>query len=92
MRADYGFCVRLLRIQAGLFLLGTFFSSTGLAFFPSLKELQPRGAQRGTAFKLTSSSMLAGREKERVPYSIPPVKASLVVSPAENPVQTAGSG
>ena len=46
----------------------------------------------GYTIELTSSSMLAGREKERVPYSIPPVKASLVVSPAENPVQTAGSG
>ena len=42
--------------------------------------------------ELTSSSMLAGREKEKVPYSIPPVSAPLVVSPAEKSVQAAGAG
>ena len=41
--------------------------------------------------ELTSSSMLAGREKEKVPYSIPPVSVPLVVSPAEKSVQAAGS-
>ena len=78
MRADYGFCVRLLRIQAGLFLLGTFFSSTGLAFFPSLKELQPRGAQRGTAFKLTlvGSGLSEGLEiRTTLPASFTPLTA-----------------
>ena len=37
--------------------------------------------------ELTSSSVLAGREKEKVPYSIPPVTAPLIISSAENPIQ-----
>ena len=78
MRADRSFCIRLLRVQAGLFLLGTFFSSSGLAFFPSLKELQPRGAQRGTAFKLTlvGSGLTEGLEvRTTLPASFTPLAA-----------------
>lgn len=35
-------------------------------------------------FEITSSSMLAGREKERVPYSIAPVRSRIVVSAGED--------
>ena len=35
-------------------------------------------------FEITSSSMLAGREKEKVPYSIAPVRSKIVVSAGED--------
>ena len=35
-------------------------------------------------FEITSSSVLAGREKEKVPYSIAPVRSKIVVSPGED--------
>ena len=78
MRTDRSSCIRLLRVQAGLFVLGIFLSSTGLAFFPSLKELQPRGAQRGTAFKLTlvGGGLTEGIEvRTTLPASFTPLAA-----------------
>ncbi len=41
--------------------------------------------------ELTSSSVLAGREKEKVPYSIPAVTAPLIISSAENPIRASGA-
>ena len=90
MRADRSFCIRLLRVQTGLFLLGTFFSSTGLAFFPSLKELQPRGAQRGTAFKLTlvGSGLTEGIEvRTTLPASFTPLAAPEPGKPGQDSEQ-----
>ena len=66
------------QVQAGFFLLGTFFCSTALAVFPSLKELQPRGAQRGTAFKLAlvGSGLTEGLEiRTTLPASFTPLAA-----------------
>ena len=35
-------------------------------------------------FEITSSSVLAGREKEKVPYSIAPVLSKIVVSAGDD--------
>ncbi len=78
MKANRSFCSRSVRVLSGLLLLGTFFCSTALAVFPSLKELQPRGAQRGTAFKLAlvGSGLTEGLEiRTTLPASFTPLAA-----------------
>ena len=53
MRVDRIPSLPLSRLGAYCLLLGSLLCEVGLAVFPSLQELRPRGAQRGTAFKLT---------------------------------------
>ncbi len=78
MTGDRSSRPQFVRIQAGIFLLGMFLCSNALAVFPSLKELQPAGAQRGTAFKLAlvGSGLTEGLEiRTTLPASFTPLTA-----------------